>query len=169
MRRFLALLPLALSLPAYASTPLPEGQVEVGPYQQGKVRLGVGGGLLGNSNAWNFGLALSVGYFVADNIELGVDSAIQFGDDPFAAYLGPTFKVFFPIDRTVHPYLGAFYRHWFFTAGQDDHDTVGARAGVAVRTGATYFGIGVVYEVIISACEDHCSTFYPELGLSVLF
>jgi hypothetical protein len=140
-----------------------------GPYAQGKVRLGVGGGLLSSGANWNFGLALAFGVMVIDNVEAGLDGAFQFGDDPFAAYLGPTVRVLFPIDDVVHPYVGGFYRHWFLTEGLSDHDTLGARAGIVVRTGATFFAIGGVYEAIVSECQDDCSSFYPELGVSVVF
>lgn len=157
------------SAPAAALDAPPEQNLNEGPYAQGKVRLGLGGGLISSNRAWNFGLALSFGYFVTDNVELGADGAFQFGDDPFAAYLGPTFRVLFPIDPAVHPYLGAFYRHWFLTEGQPDQDTVGARAGIVVRTGSTFFTIGGVYEAVISECDGDCSTFYPELGLSLIF
>ncbi len=171
----LAALALALTIaPRLARADDPEPlepipQVAEGPYAQGKVRVGVGGGLLSRGSEWNFGLSLSFGYFVVDNVELGADSAIQFGDDPFAAMLGPTARVLFPINEAVHPYLGAFYRHWFLTGGLDDFDTVGARAGIVVRTGVTYFGIGLVYEAIVSECEGDCAELYPELGVSVVF
>lgn len=139
-----------------------------GPYPQGKIRLGLGGGLLSFGSSNNFGFALSFGVFVIDNVEVGADGAVQFGDEPFAAYLGPTARVLFPFNEAVHPYVGGFYRHWFLTEGLDDFDTLGARAGVVVRTGRVFFGIGLVYEVVVSECDGDCSDLYPELGISFI-
>lgn len=169
MRNLLALALVTASAPAFALDEPPDPNLNEGPYAAGKVRLGLGGGLISNSRDWNFGLALSFGYFVTDNFELGADSAFQFGDDPFAAYLGPTLRVLFPIDAAVHPYIGGFYRHWFRTEGLADLDTLGARAGVVVRTGNTFFTIGGVYEAVVSECSRDCATFYPELGLNLIF
>jgi len=160
-----------LHSPARASEFLPEGQLaEDSPYAQGKSRIGLGGGLFGSTvDRWNLAIAIQYGYFVADNIEVGVDGAVQFGRDPFAAQLGPTFRVLFPVSPVVHPFVGVFYRHWFLTGGFDDQDTIGARMGIIIREGITFFGLGVVYEHIVSACEVDCGSFYPELGFSVLF
>lgn len=161
----------ALTPPARASEFLPEGQLaEEGPYAQGRSRIGLGGGLFGSTvDRWNLSIALQYGYFVADNVEVGVDGAVQFGRDPFAAQLGPTFRVLFPVTSEVHPFVGVFYRHWFFTGGFDDQDTVGARLGLIIRDGITFIAVGAVYEHIVSACEVDCGSFYPELGFSVLF
>lgn len=149
--------------------PAPAPPPKQGPYPQGKVRIGLGGGLFSSSDTFDFGFSATVGYFVFDNIELGVDGAFQMGDSPFAAQLGPTVRAFFPINAAAHPYVGAFYRHWFLTEGLDDVDSVGARAGIVVRTGVALFGIGLVYETIVSDCDgDGCSDLYPELGVSFI-
>lgn len=139
------------------------------PFPQGKVRLGIGGGLLGSRDSVDFGLEMGFGYFIFDNIEIGLDGAFQFGDGPFAAYLGPTARVLFPLNPAVALYIGGFYRHWFLTEGLVDFDTLGARGGVVVRTGGAYFSIGLVYETIVTVCEGECSDLYPELGVSVMF
>ncbi len=140
-----------------------------GPFPQGKVRLGLGGGLFSSSNSVDFGLSAGFGYFIFDNIEIGFDGAFQFGDSAFAAFLGPTARVLFPLNEAVALYVGGFYRHWFLTEGLEDFDTLGARGGIVVRTGGAYFSIGMVYEAIVSACDGECSDLYPELGISVLF
>lgn len=166
-----ALVLVAVTPSARASEFLPEGQLaEESPYAQGRSRIGLGGGLFGSTvDRWNLSIAIQYGYFVADNIEVGVDGAVQFGRDPFAAQLGPTFRVLFPVSSEIHPFVGVFYRHWFFTGGFEDQDTLGARMGLIIRDGITFIAIGAVYEHIVSACEVDCGSFYPELGFSVLF
>lgn len=159
-----------LTSTARANDYLPDGErADESPYVQGRTRLGIGGDSDYNGNRWNMALAFSLGYFVVDNLELGGELAFQFGDDPFSAQLGPSIRYFMPVSEVVHPYLGAFYRHYFLTAGIDDLDTLGARLGLIWRQGATFLGFGVVFEHIISACDDECTEIYPEVGLSVLF
>jgi len=158
--------------PHYPGEASPNGTLRnepPGPFAQGKIRLGIGGGLLSSRDAVDFGLEVGFGYFILDNIELGIDGAFQFGDSPFAAYLGPTARILFPINEVVAPYVGGFYRHWFLTDGLLDFDTLGARAGLSIRTGGAFFTIGLVYEAIVSACDGECADLYPELGVSVLF
>jgi hypothetical protein len=140
-----------------------------GPYSQGKVRVGLGGGLISSGGDWAFGLSLTAGYYVVDNLEVGADAAFQFGDVPFAAMLGPAVRYLFPVSQAVHPYIGAFYRHWFLSEGIDDVDSVGARAGIVIRSSTTFFQIGAVYEVIVSECDGGCSDIYPEFGVSLVF
>lgn len=171
LRAGLAALALGMWSPeTRANDYLPDGERAAdSPYAAGRVRVGIGGGSDRSDGHWNIGLSVALGYFVVDNLELGGDFAVQFGEDPFAAQLGPAIRYFLPITEEIHPYLGAFYRHWFFSRGVADLDTVGARAGLILRQGPTFFGLGLVYEVIISTCEDGCVSVYPELGLSVLF
>jgi len=140
------------------------------PFPQGAIRLGVGGGLLSTNERTDVGFEVGVGYFVVDNFEVGIDGAFQFGDSPFAAHLGPTVRLLFPINDTVAPYVGAFYRHWFVTDDFiEDFDSLGARGGLAIRMGGAFLSIGLVYESIVSQCDGNCSDIYPEFGVSVLF
>lgn len=140
------------------------------PFPQGKIRLGIGGGLFASRNATDFGFELSLGVFVIDNLEVGVDTAFQFGDSPFAAYLGPTVRYVFPVNAYVAPYVGTFYRHWFLPDTIfEDFDTLGARLGLLVRSGGAYLYIGIVYEAVVSECSGDCGDFYPEFGASFFF
>jgi len=103
-----ALVLVAVTPSARASEFLPEGQLaEESPYAQGRSRIGLGGGLFGSTvDRWNLSIAIQYGYFVADNVEVGVDGAVQFGRDPFAAQLGPTFRDLFTVFA-----IGAVYEH----------------------------------------------------------
>ncbi len=139
------------------------------PFPQGKVRVGIGGGLFSGRDRTDFGFEISIGVFVIDNLELGVDTAFQFGDSPFAAYLGPTARYVFPVNSYVAPYIGGFYRHWFLSEGFEDFDSLGARLGLLVRSGAAYLYLGIVYEAVVSECDGDCDEFYPEFGVSYFF
>ncbi len=159
-----------LATQAHANDYLPEGErADESPYIEGRTRFGVGGDSDYKDGRWNMALAFSLGHFVADNFEVGGELALQFGDSPFAAQLGPSLRYFMPVSEVVHTYIGTFYRHWFLTAGVDDLDTLGGRLGLIWRQGATFLGFGVAIEHIISACEDDCTSVYPEVGMSVLF
>lgn len=139
------------------------------PYDQGRVRVGVSGGGIGRSGQVDFYISAAFGYFVVDNLELGADLTLWFGDTPFTAQLGPTLRYIIPIDGPVKPYLGAFYRHWFVSGPDPDADTVGGRAGVIIHTSGAFFSLGAAYEAVVSDCDVGCSSFYPEFGISFFF
>ncbi|PIE16881.1 MAG: hypothetical protein CSA66_07030 [Proteobacteria bacterium] len=160
------------TLPAIliAATPALGASGHDTPYYQGKTRLGLGGGGYSNGGFIDVFVAASFGVFVVDNLELGVDAAIHFGDDDPVAQLGPQLRYILPIDKRIHPYLGAFYRHWFGPAALAYADSAGGRAGVLLRTGHVYLAAGVAFEAALSDCAgDGCSEWYPEFGASLLF
>lgn len=136
------------------------------PYDQGRVRVGLSGGGVGRSGQVDIYVSAAFGYFVVDNLELGADLTLWFGDTPFTAQLGPTLRYIIPLDGPVKPYLGAFYRHWFVSGPDPDADTLGGRAGVIIHSSSVFFSIGAAYEAVISACDAGCSSFYPEFGIS---
>jgi len=168
-------LALGLLLAAPALAPPPAAAAAEGParastpYSQGKMRVGLGGGGFGRSGNVSFYAAGSFGVFVVDNLELGADLGLFFGSGPFTMQLGPTLRYIIPAHEAIHPYFGAFYYHWFIGDGLPDVDTVGGRLGALIRTSHLYFGIGLVYEHIVSACARDCGSFYPEFGVSFLF
>lgn len=140
------------------------------PWRQGRSRLSLSGGLIafGDSGS-DFAIGGSYGYFIVDNLELGVDVLMTFGEAPFTLRTGPSLLYIVPIEAEAQPYFGAFYRHWFITDSAFlDQDTIGGRLGIVVRTSGVFFQLGLVAEQTISECEDDCTAFYPELGFSLL-
>jgi len=137
------------------------------PWRQGRSRLSLGAGLAGFTGSADFYFGLSYGYFIVDNLELGVDSLLTFGDQPFTARVGPSLLYVFPVEAPVQPYAGGFYRHWFIADDLvADLDTLGWRAGLVLRSGGTFLLLGVAMESILD-CDDDCTSFYPELGFSL--
>ena len=139
------------------------------PFDQGQVSLSAGGSLSSSGDDTYFVLGLGAGYYVARGLEASLGSAVWIGRDPFVAQLTPGLRYVLWMVPTVHPYLGSFYRHWFVFDGQDDINAVGGRAGVVVTSGGPFqVNAGVVYEHILSACDD-CGRFYPELSFAIVF
>jgi len=139
------------------------------PFDQGRIRVNLTGSTGGSSNNRYFVIGAGVGYFVFDGLEVGASVESWLGGDPTITKLGPEVRyIVFQIPY-IHPYAGGFYNHWF-VHDFDDVDTLGARGGIAIVTGPNLVaGGGVVYEVIVSECEDDCSDVYPEFFVSLAF
>lgn len=173
------LLGLLVPAPALAVSdddPAPESAPEIAPapprpaspFAQGKTRIGLSGGGYGRSGEVDFYVAGAFGYFVLDNLEVGADLAIWFGDTPTTLQIGPAVRYVIPLDGPIQPYLGAFYRHWFVSGTDPDADTVGARAGVLIHSDHLWFTVGAAYEAVVSDCDGDCGDFYPEFGFAFL-
>lgn len=139
-------------------------------YEQGNVSLSAGGALRVGGGETIFVAGLGAGYYVVDGLEVGLSSTAFFGADPFVVQLTPGVRYIFWMVPYVHPYLGAFYRHWFVSGGFPDLDSIGGRAGVVIASkGPLSVGAGVVYERVISPCASECDRIYPELTISLVF
>ncbi|MFO0745214.1 MAG: hypothetical protein U1F43_05980 [Myxococcota bacterium] len=169
------LVALVASDPSDPSAPeIPSGQAQArqdynAPWRQGHSRLSLGGGAAGFSgDGTDFYIGAAYGYFVVDNLELGIDAILTFGDAPFMARVGPSLTYIIPVQAAVQPYLGGFYRHWFI-ADQAflDEDTLGAKLGVVIRSSGLFIQLGLVAEHTVSTCDEDCTAFYPEIGLSL--
>src|SRR5262249_18005433 len=103
---------------------------EGGPFMQGRMRVSVvlGAGSGGFDSSYLI-LGGGFGYFVLDGLALEADAQAWLFGDPFTATVTPGVRyVFYQVPK-VHPYVGAFYRHYFVDK-LDDFDTYGARAGL---------------------------------------
>ena len=140
------------------------------PFEEGSVR---GSLIVGSGGAFNhryFVAGAGLGYYVLDGLEVGLQAEVWFGNDPTITQVSPQTRYVFFFVPVLKPYVGAFYNHWFVGGGFDDVDTGGGRAGVFYVTGGgSYFGAGVVHEVILSECSGDCSDTYPEVALSFSF
>lgn len=168
-RALLTALALAAASPALATEPEPApapAPAPETPFSQGKTRVGLSGGGYGHSGNVDFYVAGSFGYFVLDNLEVGADLAVWFGDTPTTLQLGPGVRYVVPLAGPVQPYLGAFYRHWFVSGADADVDTVGARGGVLIHSDHVWLTLGLAYEAYVSDCDGDCGDFYPEFGLA---
>ncbi len=137
------------------------------PYYKGRSRVGLSGGVSGSfSGSPVLQIQGSFGYFFVDNLEAGLDAAVAFSD-PFIAQLGPALRYYVPVTRELHPYFGAFYLHQFVGNDQDDDGFLGARLGIALKSGGVNFQLGAAYLYDVIDCEEDCGQFIPEFGISM--
>lgn len=146
------------------------------PFDAGRTRVSIGGGSAGGFGNRYVVIGAGVGYYVVRGLELGLDTALWLGGDPFIADVSPQARYVLHMVPTIKPYVGGFYRHRFVGDGLDDLDSAGGRAGAFYVTGGgSFIGGGVVYEQILScdaateARYETCSDVYPELVLSLSF
>lgn len=159
--------------PSYEASPKPERpKKEVpSPFRQWSISLGLGlGWASSGSSNWTI-LGAGAGVFVVDGLKLGFDSTFWLGDKPFIATTTPSLTYIFHMVPVVHPYLGAFYRHYFVDSGYLDTDSLGGRGGVYFVIGRHLFiGGGVVYEHFL---DDNLFTsrndVYPEISFTFAF
>jgi len=170
------MLPVLALVAALTTTESPQLERDYNaPWRQGRSRLGFTGGASvfgGGGNDTQFYLGGSYGYFVVDNLELGIDALFLFGGQTdFMLRTGPSLTFVVPFESDFQPYIGAFYRHWFITdAAFADVDTLGGKLGIFITSSTVFLQLGVVVERVVSACDDalqDCTSVYPELGFSI--
>ena len=164
--RSLPLILLVLTLAALPST------ASAHQFEQGKFNLGVGGSLSIRGDRTVLIASLGLGFYVVDGLEVGVGTSAYFGADPFVFQVTPGVRYVFWFVPSVHPYIGAFYRHWF-VARETDLDTIGGRLGLLVVPSSSPIvaGVGVAYERVVNppCAGEGCAYIYPEVTVSISF
>lgn len=170
MHRFTSVLAVTALSCALAVSPALAQQDGPHPFEAGRFRISIGGTAGSSFGDSYFVIFAGVGYFVWDGLELGADSEFWLGGDPFFSKLSLQSRyVFFQLP-VIHPYVGGFYRHWFIGDDLDDLDSVGGRVGAFYALSPNVFaGGGVVFERLLSGCEEDCLTILPEFGISATF
>jgi hypothetical protein len=165
MLAVLAFLLLCSTLPADAG-------VGSDPFIDGSMRLSV---VVGNGHAFDQSyliIGVGFGYFVAKDLELGLDAESWSGADPSITKISPAVRYVVPTNGAIRPYIGAFYR-WTMIENLNDLSSLGGRAGIYFLSGrGSYFGAGVVYEKYLSCDESvysSCSDTYPEIIFAFTF
>jgi len=134
------------------------------PFERGSTRLSVGGA--GNQNG--VGMAFGVGHYVADGLELGLDSAVWFADQGNQLHLMPGIRYVVHKPKGFKPYFGAFFHRALFSSeDQDNANSIGLRAGGFIRGGKHFFGIGIAYEKYLDCEGKGCEEFYPEFNFAL--
>jgi len=142
------------------------------PYQQGNIRNRLS---LGGSEAFDneyFILGFGVGFFPIDYLELGVEGEYWVGATPSISKIGLQTQYILPLDSSVKPYAGLFWRDTLVSSVKDMYSN-GFRAGLYYNPGQDLIlGLGVVYENYYTGDEfvkdDYWKT-YPELTISGTF
>lgn len=142
------------------------------PFQEGSFRLSL---FFGGATA--FGEHYSIigagaGYYVIDDLEVGIDAETWQGNDPRITRYSPQVMYVVPMGERARPYAGVFYRRTLIDQYKDLSDA-GGRAGVLFLSGkGAYFGVGAVYERHLG-CDrtvfESCSDSYLELLLAFMF
>ena len=162
--------PVAVAEPTETTIQEPEPVDLQGPFARGRVRVSavIGTGSTGSDTYLILGAG--AGYYVLDNVELGLDYELWAFGDPTLQRLSPGLRYVIDL-KAVKPYVGAFYRHTF-VSDDEDFDQVGARAGLYLTPGRAFIGAGVVYERLLN-CDDSslydCDSVYPEVSIGVSF
>lgn len=115
-------------------------------------------------------LGVSVGYYVIDGLELGIEAQQWFSGEPSISKVSTQAKYVFTQMPTIKPYIGTFYRQTFIE-DYEDEISFGGRAGAFFsNNNGVYIGAGIVYEQY-QDCDRFidCSTTYPEVLMSVNF
>jgi len=141
-----------------------------GPFAQGRCRVGLGASSNVYGGARYVVAGAGFGCNVADGLELSADAEQWFGAPPTITRISPAVRYTFAALGSWPPYVGLFYRHWFIGGGEPDVDTAGVRGGIiALGDRSFMFGLGAVYEVVVSTCSGQCSALYPEIILGFAF
>ena len=145
------------------------------PYEQGYMTLGFSGGTVRRLDDTQFVIGGSFGYFILDGLELsGGVEAYLFGE-PTTWTVTPGIRYVIHQLSTVNPYLGAFYRYSFVGEYKNygdlpDLQSIGARAGISIRTGSAIINVGGVYERYIEANKNYYKDnyeIYPEISFGI--
>lgn len=167
----------ARKAPPRRAPPAPSARrTSAGPFAKGRSRLSLSGGTTGQFGNAYIVIGGGYGYFLADGLELGVDAAFYFGDDPSITVVSPNVRYIVWQAGAIKPYIGAFAQRQFLGEFQgvdlDDIDSVGARGGIVWATGRSYLTLGAAYATVID-CESHthikleCEQIYPEFGFGL--
>jgi hypothetical protein len=102
-------------------------------------------------------LALGVGYRWRAGLIPNVEAAYSFGATPTMWTVRPGVTWFLPLPM-LHPYVGAYYTHWFVSS-LPDQNGVGGRAGFSVGP----VSLGVTYDRALN-CTTNCDIWTPLVG-----
>jgi hypothetical protein len=103
--------------------------------------------------------SFGVGYLMKAGITPNLEATYAFGASPTMWALRPGVTWFTPIP-VLHPYVGAYYTHWFVSGSLPDTNGIGARAGISL---GRVLSLGVTYDHALD-CSKNCDTWSPQIG-----
>jgi len=108
----------------------------------------------------NVGAGWLMRYGIAPNVELGY----AFGNSPTLWSLRPGVSWYMPV-AVLHPYIGAYYTHWFVGGGEPDQNGIGGRAGFSL---GRVLSLGVTYDHALG-CSRNCDSWAPQISAGYSF
>jgi hypothetical protein len=167
-----ALLGVVLIVLSMATGAYPVRKADADAFGKGGVRTSIIGGWGHTLNDDYFILGAGAGYYMIDGLEIGLELETWLGDGPGIHKISPEVRYVLYPAPSLKPYAGAFYRRTIIERF-DDIDSFGFRAGVFQETGnGSYFGVGVVHEILLNCDKDEyssCTETYPEIVLWLSF
>ena len=107
---------------------------------------------------------LGVGWLMRNGIAPNVELGYSFGGSPTIWALRPGVSWYLPI-RVIHPYIGAYFTHWFVGNGLSDQNGIGGRAGFSL---GRVLSLGVTYDHAID-CSSNCDSWTPQIAAGYSF
>ncbi len=142
---------------------------DAGVFAKGNKHFGAIAGLGSSFNQNYLILGGDVGYFVVDGLEVAIGGEGWLFQTPTIWKVTPQIKYTVYQMKSVHPYVGAFYRHTFMSEPFDNFDSWGGKAGVAYKKGRHMVSLGLVHEMYLDCDGDNCSDTYPEAAFWISF
>jgi hypothetical protein len=140
-----------------------------GVFSKGNKHIGVIGGLGHTLNQDYLILGGDFGYFVVDGLEVSLAGEGWLLQTPSIWKVTPQIRYTVFQMQSMHPYVGAFYRHTFIGDPFDDFDSWGGKAGVSYKRGRNMISLGLVHEKYMDCEGDNCSNTYPEMAFWIAF
>jgi hypothetical protein len=110
---------------------------------------------------WNLGVG--GGYFLAAGLLPNVELSRAFGSSPAFTAFRPGVTWFVPLP--FHPFVGAYYTHWFVTGDRGDRDGFGGRAGLSFLP---FLSLALSYDHSFN-CSRDCEAWTPQVTAGLSF
>jgi len=103
-----------------------------------------------------------LGYVMNHGLTPNLEVSYSWGATPTLWAVRPGLIWFMQIPM-LHPYVGAYYTHWFVSGNLPDQNGVGARLGISL---GRVMSLGVTYDRILN-CSHQCDSWTPLIGAAV--
>jgi hypothetical protein len=109
-----------------------------------------------------FDLGVGASYILDWGLAPTVEVSRAFGSSPAFTAFRPGVTWFVPLP--LHPFVGAYYTHWFVTGDRADQNGIGGRAGLSLGI----FSLAISYDHAFS-CSQDCEDWTPQVLVGFTF
>jgi len=149
--------PAVATMPAPAPAAPPQPQAAK-PWRKNLYTWGSVGTTFAYGNAYG-SLNAGAGYMMKHGLLPNLELSYNFGAEPTLWTVRPGVTWFLPL-QVGHPYVGAYYTHWFVGGSLPDQDGVGGRAGFSIGRALS---VGVTYDRAFN-CSHDCDIWTPQVS-----